>query len=352
MSWREVRETDASVFRSALHGALLLIPAVLSTVLWSSLTVELPFPIVFPVWLAWAHGLLIVVTLFLAIGVWIWSTALLSLPFDTRRGIAIARFARERDLHYSRYGSAPERLGVLFAEGGGAPAPRMPPRLAQLNDPARASLFRSNFSLWRGSEFPNPSLQIAIASYTGGKNDPKGPRHSFRFLQMRLSRALPHVMIDARKNGRLRSVLPGTQRLSLEGDFDRYFTTYVPRGYERDALQLLTPDVMVCLIDHGRNWDIEIIEDRLVVASSRFRRSSDRAEATAMLLFAELVGAELGHQAATYSDPRAAHPRTQVAEAGRRLRRRSAAWTTAIFVVVVAAMLAFPHVLGWLLDLN
>lgn len=169
---------------------------------------------------------------------------------------------------------------------------------------------------------------------------------------MRLPRALPHLMIDARSNGTLRSLLPSTQRLSLEGDFDRYFTAYVPQGYERDALQLLTPDVMVCLIDHGRQWDIEIIDDRLVVASRRFRRRSDRSDVTALLLFSELIGAELGHQVANYTDSRAEQPRTQVASAGRRLRLRSAAWTTAIFALVVAAMLAFPHVLGWILDRN
>ena len=157
-------------------------------------------------------------------------------------------------------------------------------------------------------------------------------------------------MIDARGNGSLRTMLPGTQKLSLEGDFDRYFSVYVPAKYERDALELLTPDVMVCLIDHGRQWDIEIVDDRLVVASRRWARSSDRAEYTAMLYFSELIGAELGYQAKTYTDPRAQKPRSQVAEAGRRLRRRSAAWATAAFIGIIALMLAYPHVLGWFLD--
>ena len=140
------------------------------------------------------------------------------------------------------------------------------------------------------------------------------------------------------------------QRRSLAGAFARDFSGYVPNGYERDALELLTPDVMVCLIDHGRRWDVEIVEDRLVVASRRFRKRSDRLEYTAMLYFSELFGQELGHQARTYSDPRAERPRTQVAAAGRRLRRRSAAWGAAAFVGAVGLMLAFPHVLGWFLD--
>lgn len=352
VTWREVREEDPRVFRSAVQGALLLVPATLATIVASSLTMEFPFTIVLPDWIDWVRGLAVVAGLWVTIGLWIWSLVLLSLPFDTRRGIAIARFATERGLLYSRNGFAPDRVGIFFAEGRGRPAPRRPARLTDRPDPSSASLFRATFALWHGDRGPKPSLQIAVAAYSGGKSDPKGPRHAFRFMEMRLSRALPHLMIDARRNGSLRSLLPGTQRLSLEGDFDRYFTVYVPQGYERDALQLLTPDVMVCLIDHGRHWDIEVIEDRLVVASKKFRRRSDRAEVTAMLLFSELIGAELGHQAATYTDPRAERPRTQVADAGRRLRLRSAAWTTAIFVLVVAAMLTFPHVLGWILDLE
>ena len=107
---------------------------------------------------------------------------------------------------------------------------------------------------------------------------------------------------------------------------------------------------MACLIDYGRHWDVEVVEDRLIVASNKVRGWSDRNEITALLRFSELFGDEIGHQAKTYSDPRASHPRSQVAVGGQRLKRRSAAWTTAIFIAIVAAMLAFPHVLGWFLD--
>lgn len=347
VTWADVRAEDPHVFRAASNGALLLVPAAAVTVLASSLAMETPW-IHLPNWLDWARGLVMVVALVLAIGLWIWSLILLSLPGDARRGLAIAGFAKARGLHYSRYGLPPKRIGILLAEGRG----RTPSRAAGLagSSPANPSLFRAEFALWQSAGNTAPPMQIAIAQYSGSTSDPKGPRNTFRYLQLALPRRLPHLMIDARGNGGLRSMLSGTQKLSLEGDFDRYFSVYVPAGYERDALELLTPDVMVCLIDHGRSWDIEIIEDRLVVASHRAGRSSDRAEYTAMLYFSELIGAELGHQAQTYSDPRAERPRSQVAEAGRRLRRRSAAWVTAAFFGVVAVMLAFPHVLGWWLD--
>lgn len=351
MTWAEVRAEDPSVFRSAVRGGMLLVPAVASTLLWSSLALEWPVVIALPGGIDWIRGLLTVAVLFLAIGLWVFAWILLSMPADTRRGIAIDRFARERGLMYSRYGIEPERRGILLAEGRSA-APRQPSRIDSRDDPARAPLFRIGFALWRREHAARPSLQIGIASYKGGKNDPKGPRNAFRVLEAALPRRLPHIMIDARGNGSLRAFLPGTQRLSFEGDFDRFFSVYAPEGYERDALELLTPDVMACLVDYGRRWDIEIVDDRVVVASRRFRRGSDRAEYTALLLFSELLSEELGHQAGTYTDPRAERPRTQIARPGRRLRRRSALWAYVFLAAAVAGMLAFPHVLGWLLDRN
>lgn len=48
------------------------------------------------------------------------------------------------------------------------------------------------------------------------------------------------------------------QVLSLEGDFDRYFTPYCPKQYERDALSVFTPDLMALCIDEAAPFDIEI----------------------------------------------------------------------------------------------
>lgn len=337
------------MFRQAALGVALLVAAIACTLFWIALTFDWPGPVVLPGWLGWSYPLLMVITLLLSVSLWIWGGILVSMPADTRRGLAFSRFAAREGIWYMRTGIPPARLGVFFAEklpGMRDRARRRPPVGAK----PEPSLFRSNFVLWRGRDALEPELQLGIASYTGGKSDPKGPRNAFRFLSLRLPRALPHLMIDARGNGSMRAALPGAQRLSLEGDFGKFFTVYVPAGYERDALELLTPDVMACLIDHGRSWDIEVVDDRLQLASTKLLGRWDRSESTALLLFSEIVSAELGHQAQTYSDPRSVRPRAQVAAQGRRLRGRSAAWSTAVFVLVIAGMVAFPHVLGWFLD--
>lgn len=349
VSWSAVRAESPGVFWRAALGALLLLFAVATGLFWAALTFEWPGVVVLPRWLDWSIPLLMVVALLGAIMIGLFALIFVTQPADTRRGIAFSRFAEREGLGYGRFGYSPPRAGVFFAEQ--LPGPREQLRSRPRSGASGpASLFRTSYVLWQGDTPIDPPLQLGVASYSGGKDDPKGPRNAFRYLSLSLPRVLPHLMIDARGNGSLRTLLPGTQRLSLEGDFDRYFTAYVPAGYERDALELLTPDVMACLIDHGRAWDIEVIDDRLLLASTRIRARTDRTEVAALLHFARLVGDELGHQASTYSDPRAVRPRAQLAAAGRRLRRRSGVWAVVIITAAVVVMLGYPFVLGWFLD--
>ena len=362
IAWSTVRAADPGVFRAAAWGAALTIPSLALVLLWTALALEWPGTVALPAWIDAARGLLIVVTFWGALMSGIFALILLLRPSDLRRELAFRAFAERRGLAYAPYGQSPATWGVHFTEGVPRPARRnrtrrTSERAAEAAEAAGAPrgtptpLFRASFVLSRGAAPDLPELQVAVYAYSGGKTDPRGPRSAFRALVLQLPRTLPHLMIDSRANGSLRQHLPGRLRLSLEGDFDRFFTVYVPAGYDRDALELLTPDVMAGLIDYGRGWDIEVVEDRLIVVSHRVGRSADRSDATAMLRFAEVVGADLSHQAATYTDPRSARPSVDVAVTGRRLRRRSPVGAVVLAVGLAAAFLAFPFVLGWVLDL-
>lgn len=90
------------------------------------------------------------------------------------------------------------------------------------------------------------------------------------YLAIDLPRFLPNMILDAGSNdGLLGSSLARppkeNQRLSLEGDFDRHFRLYVPKGYERDALYVFTPDLMALLIDETGDLDVEVRDDLLIV---------------------------------------------------------------------------------------
>lgn len=87
------------------------------------------------------------------------------------------------------------------------------------------------------------------------------------YCAIRLATRLPHILLQAAGAGRrsfAAAAMPaGSQRLSLEGDFDRRYTLYCPHEYERDALYLFTPDVMARVVDDVRDYDIEIVDDWL-----------------------------------------------------------------------------------------
>lgn len=93
--------------------------------------------------------------------------------------------------------------------------------------------------------------------------------HRWGYVAVHLSTPLPHIVLDAEGNnlGLFGSNLPTRfnkeQRLSLEGDFDRYFSLYCPRGYEADALYLFTPDIMARFVDKAAALDVEIVDDWL-----------------------------------------------------------------------------------------
>ena len=145
----------------------------------------------------------------------------------------------------------------------------------------------------------------------------------YGFLSIRLPRAMPHFVVDAAPNDDpLRSSLPiridGSQRVSLEGDADIHFSLYAPRGYERDALYLFTPDVMALLIDETGDYDVELADDRITVFSPNPWDLGDPATWARIESLVQVLGGKAARQASRYRDERAARGET-VAVQGRRL---------------------------------
>ena len=55
----------------------------------------------------------------------------------------------------------------------------------------------------------------------------------------------------------------------LEGNFDDYFKLYMPKGYEIEALQIFTPDVMELFIDKAKQFNAEFIDDTVYFFAQR-----------------------------------------------------------------------------------
>ncbi|EPD85884.1 hypothetical protein HMPREF1529_00899 [Microbacterium sp. oral taxon 186 str. F0373] len=277
------------------------------------------------------------------------ATALVRM-FGARRGERwwrLDRFARANAMTWYPSVSNPPLPGMVFGIGHGRVA----------SDVVRGE--RPRFV-----EFGNYVYRTG-----SGKNE---STHRWGYVAVKLSTPLPNIVLDAVGNNslfgsNLPAALEGSQRLSLEGDFDRSFTLYCPSGYEADALYLFTPDIMARFVDHAAALDVEIVDDWLflyapreastldpatwawlfsVVAAlldklAQWERWRDERLAPSALDPAAAVGDPAGEAAGSATLPFAAptaslRPPPGVAPEGRRLRRR-VPW--AAIIVIGAALL-------------
>ncbi len=168
---------------------------------------------------------------------------------QSERWYRFDRFARANGMTYEPRFDNPGLPGMIFGRGSS----------------------RHSSDLVRGSR-PR-FVEFANYRYTTGSGKDETTHH-WGYVAVKLDVPLPNIVLDARGNDALfGSNLPASfdraQRLSLEGDFDRYFTLYCPQGYEPDALYLFTPDIMARFIDHAAALDIEIVDDWLFLYAKR-----------------------------------------------------------------------------------
>ncbi|QLD11956.1 hypothetical protein [Microbacterium oleivorans] len=159
------------------------------------------------------------------------------------------RFAQANGMSFEPQRPNPPLPGMIFSQGSS----RMASNLVRGDRPRFVEF--ANYRYTTGS----------------GKNQ---QTHTWGYVAVHLSTPLPHIVLDAvGNNGLFGSNLPVAfdrdQHLSLEGDFDRYFRLYCPRGYERDALYLFTPDIMARFVDNAAALDVEIVDDWLFFYGKR-----------------------------------------------------------------------------------
>lgn len=202
-------------------------------------------------------------------------------------------------------------------------------------------------------------FDIGNYRYTTSSGDDK-KIHRWGYLAIKLDRRLPHMVLDARANNgvfggsNLPTQFTKDQVLGLEGDFDRYFTLYCPREYERDALYVFTPDLMVLLIDNAASCDVEIIDDWMFVYSREPLDTMNPSMWQRMLHIVNTVGAKTLAQSENYRDDRVVPAETvspassvessnRIAPKGQRLRKR-VNWVVIVGMVGIAAFWYFNFV--------
>ncbi|HEX5859719.1 MAG TPA: hypothetical protein VFY91_16560 [Microbacterium sp.] len=220
-------------------------------------------------------------------------------------------------------------------------------------------------------------VEFGNYQYTTGSGKNR-TTHRWGYVAIKLDVPLPHIVLDATGNNgmfggsNLAATFDRDQRLSLEGDFDTYFSLYCPEGYERDALYLFTPDVMARFIDNAAALDVEIVDDwlflyaktdlstldpavwawlfscvgALLAKLDQWARWRDDRLAAGPPVGAPAVAAENAHQDAAASAPAGfLRPPPGVAEPGRRLTRTIPWWSYVVAGLFIAFWL-FMQVVG------
>ncbi|MDR0397733.1 MAG: DUF3137 domain-containing protein [Candidatus Nomurabacteria bacterium] len=141
----------------------------------------------------------------------------------------------------------------------------------------------------------------------------------FNVVRYNFERKVPNILLDGLKNlNPMHGEQYNAQALRLEGDFNKHFKVFVPPSYHLDALQILTPDVMADLVDYAAEYDIELVDQYVYIATSRNLMVSDYASFT-QNFFARIseIIKELSEQVDAYTDRHDSH------EANSRLKSRA-----------------------------
>jgi hypothetical protein len=248
------------------------------------------------------------------------------LPNERRweRWMRLQEFGRDNGLTFSPSDPDPAYPGAIFSSGG-----------------SRAAI--DHFRPVEGKFFDFGNFQYVVS------NGKSSTTVTWGFLAMNLDRRLPHMFLDSRQNNSMGSfglsgLFDRDQVLSLEGDFDKWFTLYCPKQYERDALYVFTPDLMALCIDEAAPFDIEIIDDWMFVYSLRAFPMDDPQLLARVFRIIATVGAKALRQTDRYRDEKVAAPfvANVVAQPGQRLRRR---FPTAV-VVALLVVLGLPIVVA------
>jgi len=151
-----------------------------------------------------------------------------------------------------------------------------------------------------GSQFEVANYSYVIESGSG--DDRTSTTYHYGYIIVKLDRKLPHILLDSRTNGSLPASMDRNQVLSLEGDFDKYFTLYCPKGYEQDALYVFSPDLMQMFINETANYDAEIIDDQLFIYQNSSFNFTDPVSLQKIFRIIDTVGAETKHNTKHYED--------------------------------------------------
>jgi len=104
--------------------------------------------------------------------------------------------------------------------------------------------------------------------------------YRFTVMELDLHGQMPHLLLSNKssklrltdKAGSAATAFSGEEAasVSLEGDFNKYFTLDVTKGQETQALEVFTPDVMQLMEEDSKHYDVEVVENLIYVYFGKY----------------------------------------------------------------------------------
>lgn len=202
------------------------------------------------------------------------------------------------------------------------------------------ALFTAGHNYSFSNVITSPTFQVGEcrSKYGSGKNE---RQYNFAYMAVPLKRHVPNMLLDSKSNnlkifGTEISNLPVSydrgQIVSLEGDFDKYYTLYAPEGYDMDVRYIFTPDLMDVLISESISTDMEIVDDTLYVYFGVYNLA-DPVFWQRVNRIMESIGSKMERQTQYYEDDKTVSG--GVANKGRRLKRGVSALAIILIILYI-----------------
>jgi len=94
--------------------------------------------------------------------------------------------------------------------------------------------------------------------------------HYYTVFKLQFAVTMPDLLLEKKalfSSDTLLGQLP--EHIKLEGDFNKYFTLSIKKGYEVEALEIFTPDVMAELMEKCRGLSLEIVNSHLFIYDNK-----------------------------------------------------------------------------------
>ena len=227
---QKIESTDVTTVKSLFiayikkyYFVLIILPAiVLLVAIWLTIVTLIPHILIFTLF-----GLL----------------AVYGYQWQKLMGSFLEKFASETGYSYEDTAGTDSVSGVIFDFGS-----------------------NQNLSKIVTGKYFNQDTRLFIFNTTVGSGK---SRHVERFsvLEISFDTMLPNILLDNHLNNISAWYTIGTRqnetKLSLEGDFQKYFTLYVAKQYEVEALQIFTPEIMQMFINEAKNMGVEMYKNKV-----------------------------------------------------------------------------------------